>query len=105
MKILLDECISHRVRHLLEGHEVFSVTFLGWSGLQNGVLLTSAVAKGFDVFLTIDKNIPFQQYISNYDIAVVVLDVQTSSFENIAQLIPTFIERIRLFDKGKAYVI
>ncbi len=61
MKILLDECVTKRVKPLLPGHQVFRVVTMGWSSLKNGRLMAKAVEQGFDVLLTIDKSLQFQQ--------------------------------------------
>ena len=62
MKILLDECIDRRLAKEIEGHEVVTVPHVGWAGIQNGELLRLAQAQ-FDVFVTVDRNLPFQQHL------------------------------------------
>jgi predicted nuclease of predicted toxin-antitoxin system len=59
MRVLLDECLPHRLRTELAEHEVSTVQKEGWSGLKNGKLLKVA-SDHFDVFLTVDRNLPFQ---------------------------------------------
>jgi predicted nuclease of predicted toxin-antitoxin system len=59
MKILLDENVPHRLRHFLPGHDVFTVTFMGWESYANGSLLRMAGENGFDVLLTKDTGVPF----------------------------------------------
>ncbi len=71
MRILLDECLPARLGRELVGHEVSTAPKMGWAGLKNGVLLTRAVTAGFEVFLTVDKNLPKQQKLAAYAIAVV----------------------------------
>lgn len=56
MRILLDENLDWRLRRHLPGHEVDSVTYIGWSGIKNGVLLRRAAEAGYDVLLTMDGN-------------------------------------------------
>ncbi|MBM3760982.1 MAG: hypothetical protein FJW36_12130 [Acidobacteria bacterium] len=73
MKVLLDENLPHRLRNALEGHEVFTVRYQGWSGLKNGGLLSVAEAEGFAVFLTGDQTLSFEQNLGSRTIAVVVL--------------------------------
>ena len=68
MKILLDECLNWRLKKEFEPHEVFTVQDMGWSGLTNGTLMGKASEHDFSVFVTIDKNLPFQQNISLRDI-------------------------------------
>lgn len=73
MKVLLDENLPHRLRNALGTHEVFTVRFLGWSGLKNGALLSAAESGGFQVFLTGDQTVSYEQNLSDRQIAVVVL--------------------------------
>jgi predicted nuclease of predicted toxin-antitoxin system len=73
VKVLLDENLPHRLRNALSNHEVFTVRFLGWSGLKNGALLSAAENGGFQVFLTGDQTVSYEQNLSDRQIAVVVL--------------------------------
>ena len=72
MRVLLDECLLSRLKRVLPGHEVSTVVNAGWSGKTNGKLLSLA-ADRFDIFVTIDKNLPAQQNLSCLAIGVVVL--------------------------------
>jgi len=60
MRLLLDESVPSRFRRLLTDHSVRTVVEAGWSGIKNGKLLTLAAAE-FDAFITVDKNLSFQQ--------------------------------------------
>ena len=81
MKILLDECATRKLRKVLDGDEIFTVTEMGWSGIKNGKLLSVAVKEGFDLLLTIDKNVEYQQNIVAYPISIVVFDVVRNKVE------------------------
>ena len=59
MKVLLDENLPHRLRLFLPGHDVFTVDYLRWKGIQNGRLLALAAANGFDAMLTMDDGIAY----------------------------------------------
>lgn len=72
MKLLLDECIPARLRFDFVGHEVRTLEQAGLKGLKNGILLRTA-SREFDVLLTVDQNIPFQQNLSELSIAIVIL--------------------------------
>jgi len=72
MHILIDECLDWRLGRALTGHDCVSVQKMGWGGITNGKLLTLAQAE-FDVFLTADRNLSFQQNTTKFQIAVVVL--------------------------------
>jgi len=73
MLILLDQGAPVPLRSFLEGHTVRTAAQQGWSTLSNGDLLRAAEADGFDVLLTTDKNLAFQQNLKDRKIAVVVL--------------------------------
>ena len=64
MLVLLDENLPQRLRLLLHGHEVRTVAYQGWTGLVNGALLRAAEQAGFEVLVTADQGIPYQQNIS-----------------------------------------
>ena len=72
MRLLLDECLDWRLRRDLPGHEVKTVQEMGWGGIRNGRLLALAHSD-FQVFITADRNVSFQQNLANFSIAVVVL--------------------------------
>jgi hypothetical protein len=70
--ILLDENLPVALRHLLAEFQVVTVQFQGWSGKQNGELIRLIDGR-FDVFLTGDKNLRYQQRIQTRDIAIIEL--------------------------------
>jgi len=97
MRILLDESTPRQLKLLLEGHEVRTVQEHGWAAMENGELLTLA-SKEFDVFLTPDRNLPHQQSLPDYDIAVVVLAAgpnRIATYEPIADVIRKALEEPR----------
>ena len=72
MRVLLDENLPHDLKPLLLGHEISTVQDAGWAGTKNGDLLKLAEGR-FDVFLTADKNLRYQQNLSGRKIAVIEL--------------------------------
>ena len=105
MKILLDECVPKKIKALLIDHTVFTIGQLEWSGLKNGMLIKRAEQKNFDILLTIDKNICYQQNTSSYNIAIVILNANNSNIETLQDYIPSFLNQINTFEKGKFYTI
>ncbi len=105
MKILLDECVTKKVKELLLGHTVFTIGQMDWQGLKNGMLIKQAEQQNFDILLTIDKNISYQQNTSKYNISIVVLNCNNSTIESIKDYIPNFLEQANSFEKGKLYII
>ena len=72
MRILFDESVPFPLRLHLQGHEVETVQQLGWSGLNDGALLVHA-RKRFDLFITADRNLRYQQNLSGLELAILVL--------------------------------
>ena len=72
MRILLDECVPWPLHELLGAHSCLSVQELGWSGIKNGDLLRRAEAD-FDLFITSDQNIRYQQNLAARPIAILEL--------------------------------
>ena len=81
----MDECIDRRFAREIIGYEVKTVPQMGWAGVKNGQLLTLAVEE-FDVFVTVDRNLSFQQNLPQFDIAVVVLQAPSNSLAAIKPL-------------------
>jgi len=105
MRILLDECLPARLGRDLIGHEVSTTPKMGWAGLKNGALLTRAVAAGLDVFLTVDKNLPKQQKLPVYAMAVVVLRCSTNEINDLKKLVPELLAKLTTAKKGAALFV
>jgi predicted nuclease of predicted toxin-antitoxin system len=76
MRILIDECLNWRLGRALTGHYAISAQRMGWSGIKNGQLLALAEQNNFDVFLTGDRNLAFQQNTTQFRLAVIVLEAE-----------------------------
>jgi hypothetical protein len=99
LKILLDECVDRRLAREIVGHEVTTAQQRGWSGVDNGELLKLAAAD-FDVFLTVDRNLSFQQPVVNFDIAVVILRATSNRLADLKALVPEIREALRRTKPG-----
>jgi predicted nuclease of predicted toxin-antitoxin system len=88
LKILIDQNVSARLARLLTGHEATHASSMGWAKLTNGDLLTAAEVDGFEIFLTADKNIRYQQNLAGRRIALVVLGTNQLEilFANVDQI-------------------
>ena len=73
MKILLDECVPVQVRNALPRHEVHSATDIQWRGMSNGELIRAAEQQDFDLLVVADKNMRYQQDLSERRIAILEL--------------------------------
>ena len=105
MKILLDECVTKRLKKHLNNLNVFTVRELELSGIKNGKLMAYCSDNNFDVLLTIDKNLMFQQNLEKYPVTIVVLNSLSSKIEELVLFIPSFEKQINSFQKHKAYLI
>jgi len=94
MRILLDESLPRGVSALLTGHDSSSVQQAGWSGVKNGKLLALAATQ-FDVFLTVDQNIEFQQNLAALPIAVIILVVRRTRIQTIEPLVPELLALLK----------
>ena len=81
MRVLFDQGTPAPLRHSLIGHGVETAFELGWATLQNGALLAAAEAAGFEVFVTTDRNLKYQQNLDARSISIVVLS--TTSWPRI----------------------
>ena len=105
MKILLDECVTKHLKPHLPDHEVYTVREMGWGGIKNGRLMALCVENGFDVLLTIDKNLQYQQNLERYPLMIVVLNSANSKVEELVLFLPAFEIQLPNFQKNKAYII
>lgn len=87
MRILLDESLPRDLAPLLADHEVATVRAVGWSGVKNGKLLALAATQ-FDLFLTADRNLEFQQNLKTLPIAVLVLRGRNNRIQALEPLVP-----------------
>jgi hypothetical protein len=101
VKLLLDECIDRRLAKDLGGHDVKTVPQMGWAGIKNGALLTLA-ENDFDVFITVDRNLSFQQNLPKFNIAVLVLHATSNRLADLKPLAPKILSILPTLTKGNA---
>lgn len=85
MRILLDESLPRGLKGLLQGLDVMTVPERGWQGVRNGELLTLA-SQEFNVFLTADQSLEYQQNLASVPIAIVVLVAASNRLEAYAPM-------------------
>jgi len=100
MRILLDESLPRKLALALIGHEVESVQNRGWAGLKNGVLLRTA-SQDFEVFLTGDQNLEFQQNPATLPISVIILVALINRIETLAPLVPGVLDVLKTIRSGQ----
>ncbi len=104
MKLLLDECIDRRLAREFSGHEVKTVPQMGWAGIKNVQLLALAESE-FDVFITVDRNLSFQQNLPQFNFAVIVLQSPSNRIADLKPLAPKILTILPTAVKGQATIV
>lgn len=94
MRILLDESLPRPISRFLVGHDVSTVAREGWTSLTNGALLREAATR-FDVMLTADQNLEFQQNLATLPVAVVILVAESNRLESLEPLVPDVLNALK----------
>jgi hypothetical protein len=97
MRIIIDECVPSIVKRALPDRDISTVQQMGWAGAKNGKLL-SLVASDFDVFITSDQNLRYQQNLSSFGIAVIVLP--SNQVPIVKQLVPAIEQALESLRPG-----
>jgi hypothetical protein len=103
-RLLLDENLPRLLGLRLTGHHARTVQQSGWSGLKNGHLLRRA-ADSYDVFLTMDRSIPFQQSVSGLDISVLIVRAPSNKLASLEAFLPAILAAIPLCLPGTVSVV
>lgn len=104
MRLLLDECIDRKFAREFPGYEVKTVPQMGWAGVKNGQLLALAEAE-FDIFITVDRNLSFQQNLPQFNIAVIVLQSSSNRLAELKPLAPAVLAILPTLAKGQATIV
>lgn len=103
MRVLFDESMPRPYARELAGagHEVFTVRQLRWAGTGNGELLQMAVNAGFDVLVTVDRNLEYQQNVTPATIGVVVLVAPSNRIEDLLPLVQELVDSLAQLRPGE----
>jgi hypothetical protein len=101
MKVLIDECIPRKFKNGLREHECRTVPEAGLVGTKNGELLSQAEKEGFQVFLTVDRGIEYEQNLAGRAIAVLILRAKSNRLADLVPLTPACLDRIRSIAPGQ----
>ena len=99
MRVLLDECLPRRLKGSITGHQVVTVPEAGWAGRSNGELLDHARER-FDVFVTVDRNLPPQPNLGSGP-AVVALRARSNRFQDLEPLVPELLRVLATITRGQ----
>ncbi len=100
MRVLLDECLPKFLKQEFQKHKVSTVPDMGWAGKTNGELLRLAKEK-FDVFITIDQNLQYQQNLKQSQMAVILLSVKSNRPETFELSISKVRETLETIQQGQ----
>jgi predicted nuclease of predicted toxin-antitoxin system len=100
VRILLDECIDRRLANDIAGHEVKTASQMAWASIKNGELLALAEHQ-FEIFVTVDRNLSFQQHLPRYNVAVIVLRARSNRLRDLRPLVPKLLELLPVAKQGE----
>jgi hypothetical protein len=101
MKILLDECVDQKLRLLFGDHECQTAAYAKLAGLKNGVLLAAAEAASFEILITTDQEIPYQQNLEGLRISIIILCARTNRLADLEGLVPAVLFSLRSIEAGQ----
>jgi hypothetical protein len=99
MNVLLDECLPRKLKYDLPGHTISTVPEMGWAGTKNGALLRLAETD-FEVFITADQNVEYQQNLRSTVLGIVVLVAPTNRLETLRPLMPKVVLALATIQPG-----
>jgi predicted nuclease of predicted toxin-antitoxin system len=105
VKLLIDECIDERLRLSFPSHDCETARYAGLAGLKNGQLLDAAEAAGFDVLITVDQNIPYQQNVSGRQLSVLILCATTNRLRDLLLLVAVANSALVSIGHGKVVTV
>lgn len=88
MRILLDECVHERFRDYFPGHDCQTARYAGFAGLRNGALLSAAEDAGFEIVLSVDQGIAYQQNLAGRRIALLVICAKSIRLPDLLPFVP-----------------
>ena len=104
MRLLLDECIDRRLAREMPFFEIRTVPQMGWAGIKNGELMKLAEAE-FDVFVTVDRNLSYQQNLPKFDITLVVLRSVSNRLSDLLPFVDKLIDCVSATEPGTVTVL
>jgi hypothetical protein len=105
MRVLLDECVPKQLGRHLPGHKTRTAAQMAWSGLKNGRLINAMVGDGFEVMLTVDRGIPFQQNIKSLPIGIIVMAAPSNDIDDLTLLVPEMMTALASILPGQIVIV
>ena len=104
MRVLIDHCLDWRLKRALPGHDVSAVYEIGWEATKNGRLLTLAEAK-FDVLLTVDRGIEYQQNMTGRALAIITLRADSNRLQDTLPMMAQVAALLPTAQAGQVYLV
>jgi hypothetical protein len=104
VKVFLDECVDWRLSRDLVGHDVKTARQMGWTSIENGTLL-ALVSEHFDVFVTVDRNLAFQQNFAGFTLAVIIMHAKSNRLSDLRKLAPRLLAAIESAKSGRVETV
>lgn len=104
MRILIDECLPKNLARSFEEYDVSTVPQEGWAGTKNGELIRLMSGR-FEVFITMDNNLQYQQYLVNLPLAFVVFSAPNNKLETLLPLVPAALDALKSLQPGQVVKI
>jgi predicted nuclease of predicted toxin-antitoxin system len=101
MKLLLDECLPRKLKNHLPGHECQTVPEAGWAGKKNGELLLLAEKSGFEIFLTLDQGMEYEQNLGKREITIILVTAKSSQLIDLLPRMPAVLNVLRTVRPGQ----
>ena len=105
MKLLLDENLPKRLKQHFNSHEVYTVRDMNWNGVKNVALLKLMIDNNFDVLITFDKNLQFQQNFAKYTLPILVLNAKDNTYLTLKEFIPLILTALKTNLKAGSNII
>jgi hypothetical protein len=102
VRVLLDECLPKGLREHMSGHDCETVPRVGFSGKANGDLLVLAEQSGWQVLLTMDQGIPYQQSLAGRTISLLVIRAKSNRLPDLLPHVPAILTALRSIERGQA---
>lgn len=104
MKILIDECLPRKLKNSFPNHDVQTVPDAGWAGKKNGELL-SLMADIYDVFITVDSNMQYQQNLDDVSVGFILLSAKNNKLETLLTLVSDVEIALETIESGQVITI
>lgn len=97
--------MPRRFARALSEHAVETVQSMRWRGVSNGALLNRISAHGFDVFITVDRGLPFEQNVANLPFAIVILRARSNDADVLLELLPKLLAALDSVQRGEVIMV